>query len=80
MWPSDFRKKKPYTADELRAASCERDAEKILKSRGSGEIMHLAPPDEKSMVLGAVHPPGGGVITDWHSTGSSGTMAEFTTK
>ncbi len=61
MWPSGFRKKKPYSAEELQSG-CERAAERIKKARGSGEIIHIAPPDEKTMQLGKVHPPGGGEV------------------
>src|SRR5271168_2751754 len=62
-WSSGFRKKNPYTAKEL-SGGCERAAERIEKTIG-GEIIHIAPPDEKRMWLGPVHPPGGGTITDW---------------
>jgi hypothetical protein len=65
MWPHDFRKKKKYTADELGKGGCERAAERIRKARGSGEIIHIAPPVEGTMCLGPVHPPGGGVISNW---------------
>ena len=65
MWPKSFRKKKPYTAEELLHCKCEIDAARIRKALGRGEIIHIAPPDEKTMWLGAVHPPGGGVITEW---------------
>ncbi len=67
MWPRGFRKKKPYTADELRGDSCERAAERIRKARGSGVIVHIAPPDEATKCLGPVRPPGGGVITNWYN-------------
>jgi hypothetical protein len=60
MWPKGFRKKKPYTGEEL-SNGCERAAERIKKAIG-GEIIHIAPPDEKRMRLGPVHPPGGGTI------------------
>lgn len=63
MWP--FRKRKPYTAEELSTGGCERVAERIKRARGSSEIIHIAPPDEEHMCLGPVHPPGGGVITNW---------------
>jgi len=63
-WPNGFRKKKPYTAEEL-ISGCERAAERIKKARGSGEIIHIAPPG-KGMRLGPVHPPGGGEITVWN--------------
>lgn len=65
MWPKGFRKRKPYTAEELVAGGCEAAAEKILAARGSGEIIHIAPPDELVMTLGPVHPPGGGEIDIW---------------
>jgi hypothetical protein len=65
MWPKGFRKKKPYTAEELLRCKCELDAERIRRALGQGEIIHLAPPDEHVMCLGAVYPPGGGVVTEW---------------
>jgi hypothetical protein len=65
MWPRDFRKKKPYTADELSGGGCEDVAKKIKKARGSGQIIHIAPPDQEHMLLGPVRPPGGGVINNW---------------
>jgi len=66
MWPKGFRKKKPYTADELRVGDCVRDAEKIKKARGSGELAHILPSDP-AFCLGPVHPPSGGVIDEWLS-------------
>jgi hypothetical protein len=63
MWPRGFRKKKPYTAAELLRCQCEVDAQRIRRSLGQGVIVHIAPP-EVDMWLGAVYPPGGGVITD----------------
>jgi hypothetical protein len=70
MWPSDFRKKKPYTADELNGDRCDHAAERIKKARVkaglAGEIIHIAAPDEERMQLGPVHPPGGGVIIGWY--------------
>jgi hypothetical protein len=65
MWPRGFRRRKPYTADELLRFKCELDAKRIRRAIGKGEIVHIAPPDEAVMWLGAVNPPGGGVITDW---------------
>lgn len=65
MWPKGFRKRKPYSAEELLACRCEVDAERIRRALGAGEIIHIAPPDETVMGLGAVYPPGGGVITEW---------------
>ncbi len=65
MWPRGFRKKKPYTAEELLRCECDVDAEAIRRSLGQGEIIHIAPPDEKVMTLGAVFPPGGGMIDEW---------------
>jgi len=65
MWP--FRKKKPYTAEELSGGGCERDAERIWQARGSGAILHIAPPLEGIMRMGPVRPPGGGVITNWYN-------------
>lgn len=68
MWPSGFRKKKPYTANELRGGGCEHAAERIRKARGSGEIIPIAPFDLEGVIfIGPVRPPGGGVITDWYS-------------
>jgi hypothetical protein len=71
MWPSGFRKRKPYTAAELLRCRCERDAERIRQALGDGEIIHICPPDEEVMSLGEIYPPGGGVITEWyyHSSG-----------
>ena len=66
MWPRGFRKKKPYTAAGLLHCKCELDARRIRKGLGEGEIIHIAPPIEESMSLGAVYPPGGGVITEWY--------------
>src|SRR5713101_5170400 len=65
MWPKGFRKKKPYTAEELLRCKCEIDARRIRNALSEGEIIHIAPPVEETMSLGAVHPPGGGVITEW---------------
>jgi hypothetical protein len=65
MWPRGFRKKKPYTADELLQCKCELDANAIRRALGQGVILHIAPPDEEVMTLGAVYPPGGGVINEW---------------
>lgn len=64
MWP--FRKKKPYTAKELTGGGCERSAERIKNARGSGEIIHIAPRLEGRILMGPIHPPGGGVITNWY--------------
>jgi hypothetical protein len=68
MWPSGFRKKKPYTSDELSGGGCEHAARRIRKARGSGEIIHISPPPELEGVIhmGPVRPPGGGVITNWY--------------
>jgi hypothetical protein len=66
MWPKRFRKRKPYSAVELAQAECDGDAEKILAARGSGEIIHIAPPDEETMKLGPVYPPSGGAIVEWY--------------
>jgi hypothetical protein len=65
MWPKNFRKKKPYSGEELVRCKCELDARRIREGLGQGEIIHIAPPDEEVMVLGEVFPPGGGVITEW---------------
>jgi hypothetical protein len=66
MWPKGFRKKKPYTAAELLRCDCEVDARRIRKALGRGDIVHVAPPHEESMSLGAIYPPGGGEITEWY--------------
>jgi hypothetical protein len=67
MWPKGFRKKRLYTAEELYARNCERDAEKILKVRGQGRILHIAPPfSGYKLTIGGVQPPGGGLISNWH--------------
>jgi hypothetical protein len=65
MWPVNFRKKKPYTADELVQSACERDAIKIRNARGSGEIIRIAP-DDDAFKMGRVFPPGGGTISEWY--------------
>jgi hypothetical protein len=64
MWP--FWKKKKYTATDLSTGGCERAAERIRKARGSGQIVHIGPP-HPDLFLGPVHPPGGGVITNWYN-------------
>jgi hypothetical protein len=64
MWPNGIRKRKPYKSDELVARDCDRDAEKIVRARGSGSIIELSAEDP-NMLIGRVTPPGGGQIDNW---------------